>query len=94
MRRAFVAVSISPRRPVRARPSCPPPYRRPSRAAGRLLRGPHGAALSGGVMNLFWIAAITLFVLLEKVVRRGDQGGRVAGVAMIPIGLFMVAGFE
>lgn len=45
----------------------------------------------GGVMNLLWIAGITLFVLLEKVLPLGDKGGRVSGILMIIIGL--VIGF-
>jgi len=40
----------------------------------------------GGVMNLLWIAVITLFVLLEKVLPLGDKGGRVLGVLMIVTG--------
>jgi len=40
----------------------------------------------GGVMNLFWIAVITLFVLLEKVLPFGDVGGRVMGLLMITAG--------
>ena len=44
----------------------------------------------GGVMNLLWIAAITLFVLLEKVLPLGDQGGRVAGVGMIVLGVVLL----
>jgi predicted metal-binding membrane protein len=39
-----------------------------------------------GVMNLVWIAAITVFVLLEKVLPLGDVGGRVIGILMIIIG--------
>lgn len=41
----------------------------------------------GGVMNLLWICLITLFVLLEKVLPLGALSGRVAGGAMIFIGL-------
>lgn len=41
----------------------------------------------GGVMNLLWIAGITLFVLLEKVLPLGDRGGRVSGILMIITGL-------
>lgn len=37
----------------------------------------------GGVMNLMWIAAITIFVLLEKVLPLGDTGGRRMGMVMI-----------
>ena len=40
----------------------------------------------GGVMNIFWIAVITLFVLLEKVLPFGDVGGRVMGMLMITAG--------
>lgn len=43
----------------------------------------------GGVMNLLWVAAITLFVLLEKVLPLGDKGGRVMGVVMIIVGLII-----
>jgi predicted metal-binding membrane protein len=34
-----------------------------------------------GVMNLFWVAALSAFVLVEKVVPRGALIGRVAGLA-------------
>ncbi len=37
----------------------------------------------GGVMNLVWIATITFFVLLEKVLPLGDKGGKWAGLVMI-----------
>jgi predicted metal-binding membrane protein len=42
----------------------------------------------GGVMNLWVIAAITLFVLAEKVAPRGAQGGRLSGVLLILLGLW------
>ena len=45
-----------------------------------------GLLFVGGVMNLLWIAAITLFVLLEKVIPFGVLGGRAAGLAMIAVG--------
>jgi predicted metal-binding membrane protein len=41
----------------------------------------------GGVMSLTWIAAITVFVLLEKLAPRGAQGGRLSGA------LLLLAGF-
>lgn len=44
----------------------------------------------GGVMSLLWIAGITLFVLLEKVLPFGDLGGRVAGGAMTLTGLTLL----
>ena len=45
-----------------------------------------GLLFLGGVMNLLWIAGITLFVLLEKILPHGALGGRIAGVAMILAG--------
>ena len=50
-----------------------------------------GLLFFGGVMNLMWIAAITLFVLLEKVLPFGNRGGRVAGVAMLVFGIVMLS---
>jgi predicted metal-binding membrane protein len=37
----------------------------------------------GGVMNLIWVAVIAIFVLLEKVVPRGEIVGRVGGVLLM-----------
>src|SRR5947209_1227934 len=37
----------------------------------------------GGVMNLLWVAALTVTVAIEKLVARGDWFGRVVGVALI-----------
>ena len=45
----------------------------------------------GGVMNLLWIAAIAIFVLLEKTIPFGDVSGRVAGAAMILFGALSLA---
>ena len=45
-----------------------------------------------GVMNLLWIAAIAVFVLLEKIVPRGAWVARAAGVLMIAWGGWMIAG--
>ncbi len=50
-----------------------------------------GLLFLGGVMNLLWIAAITLFVLLEKVLPFGDRGGRVMGALMVLAGLLALA---
>ena len=44
----------------------------------------------GGVMNLLWIAGISLFVLFEKILPFGDAGGRWMGIFMITIGLIMI----
>ena len=43
-----------------------------------------------GVMNLLWVATITAFVLVEKVVPRGDLVGRIAGGAFVAAGLVML----
>jgi predicted metal-binding membrane protein len=51
-----------------------------------------GLLFFGGVMNLLWIAAITFFVLLEKVLPSGDRGGKVAGALMLAAGGAMLAG--
>jgi len=40
----------------------------------------------GGVMNLFWIAALAIFVLLEKVIPSGRIIARVAGVIFMAWG--------
>lgn len=45
-----------------------------------------------GVMNLAWVAALALFVLLEKVGPAGILASRVAGVGMIAAGLFFIVG--
>ena len=49
-----------------------------------------GLLFFGGVMNLLWIAAITLFVLLEKVAPFGAGGGRLSGIGMVGAGLFVL----
>ncbi len=41
-------------------------------------------------MSLLWIAGITLFVLLEKVLPVGAKGGRWAGAAMIAAGALVL----
>jgi predicted metal-binding membrane protein len=45
----------------------------------------------GGVMNLLWIAAIAIFVLLEKTIPLGDVSGRIAGAAVILVGALYLA---
>ncbi len=42
----------------------------------------------GGVMNLWWIGALTVFVLLEKVAPLGAQGGRLSGWLIMALGLW------
>jgi len=50
-----------------------------------------GLLFFGGVMSLLWIAGITAFVLLEKVLPFGRVGGRVAGGAMALSGILSLA---
>jgi predicted metal-binding membrane protein len=45
-----------------------------------------------GVMNLVWVAALSLFVLIEKALPFGQNIGLVAGVATIVLGGIMVLG--
>jgi predicted metal-binding membrane protein len=51
-----------------------------------------GLLFTGGVMNLAWIAAITLFILFEKTVSFGAAGARVAGAAMVVLGVVSLTG--
>jgi predicted metal-binding membrane protein len=50
-----------------------------------------GLLFVGGVMNLLWIAGITLFVLLEKVVLVGPWLPRLAGAAATLAGVWLLA---
>jgi predicted metal-binding membrane protein len=50
-----------------------------------------GLLFVGGVMNLLWIAAIAVFVLLEKTIAIGDVSGKFAGAAMILVGALSLA---
>lgn len=43
-----------------------------------------------GVMNIWWIAVITLFVLIEKVVPRGLLVGRIAGFVLVGWGAWLL----
>ena len=43
-----------------------------------------------GVMNLLWIAALAIFVLLEKLLPRGDLVGRASGGLMLAAGLWLM----
>ena len=50
--------------------------------------GPILSGAIGGVMNLWWIGALTVFVLLEKLAPLGVQGGRLSGWLMLGLGLW------
>ena len=47
-----------------------------------------GLLFVGGVMNLAWVAAITVFVVAEKLMPRGEWVARAGGVAMIAAGVY------
>ena len=49
-----------------------------------------GLLFFGGVMSLLWIAAITAFVLAEKILPFGAGSGRLAGFGMIAVGAGML----
>ncbi|MCZ6548874.1 MAG: DUF2182 domain-containing protein [Deltaproteobacteria bacterium] len=53
-----------------------------------------GLLFLDGVMNLLWIAAITVFVVLEKALPFGDKGGRVMGALMVLAGLLALSGLR
>jgi predicted metal-binding membrane protein len=44
----------------------------------------------GGVMSLLWIGVITAFVLLEKLMPHGAQGGRLSGLALVLAGAWVL----
>ncbi len=50
-----------------------------------------GLLFVGGVMNLLWVAAIAVFVLLEKVLPFGVRAGRVTGALLVLAGLFVLS---
>ena len=50
-----------------------------------------GLLFFGGVMNLYWIAGLALFVLFEKTVPAGHWLGYAAGVALLIWGVGMLA---
>jgi predicted metal-binding membrane protein len=70
-------------------------YARPGRGASFMLGVRHGAfcvgccwllmalLFVGGIMNLIWIAALMVFVLVEKLAPAGPMCGRVSGAIMI-----------
>ena len=49
-----------------------------------------GLLFVGGVMNLLVVAAIAGFVLLEKVMPRGDLVGRPAGCLLVLAGIWLI----
>lgn len=51
-----------------------------------------GLLFYGGIMNLYWIAGIAAFVLLEKTIPAGHRLGSVAGIGLIAWGAVLLAG--
>ena len=45
-----------------------------------------------GVMNIWWIAIITVLVLIEKIVPRGLFLGKIAGVLFVLWGAWLIVG--
>jgi predicted metal-binding membrane protein len=50
-----------------------------------------GLLFFGGVMNLLWVAGLTLFVLVEKIAPRGIWIARAAGVGLVVAGALQLA---
>jgi predicted metal-binding membrane protein len=44
----------------------------------------------GGVMNLYWIVGLAIFILLEKTIPAGHQLGSLGGIGLIVWGLWML----
>ncbi len=49
-----------------------------------------GILFFGGVMNLLLLAAVTVFVLIEKALPYGNIAGRVSGPLMIAVGIYVL----
>ena len=49
-----------------------------------------GLLFFGGVMNLLWIAAIAVFVLLEKILPAARMFSRVSGIVMLGFSVFLL----
>jgi predicted metal-binding membrane protein len=50
-----------------------------------------GLLFFGGIMNLFWIAGLACFILLEKTVPMGHWLGRTVGIVLAAWGVVMLA---
>jgi len=44
----------------------------------------------GGIMNLYWIAGLTFFVVVENLSKYGDKIAYVAGVLMAGAGTYLL----
>src|SRR5205814_10267894 len=50
-----------------------------------------GLLFFAGVMNLLWVAALGMLVLLEKLVPRGEWLARASGVLLIVLAAYLLA---
>ena len=46
----------------------------------------------GGVMNLYWIMGLALFILIEKLIPYGHRFGSFIGLGLITWGCVLLAG--
>ena len=53
-----------------------------------------GVLFAVGVMNLAWVGALTMFILLERIGRTGALVARVGGVLMVGLGFLVIAGWR
>ena len=53
-----------------------------------------GLLFVAGVMNVWWIAILAVFVLLEKVAPRGLFVGEAAGILLVVWGIWLLAGSQ
>jgi predicted metal-binding membrane protein len=53
-----------------------------------------GLLFFGGVMNLYWIAGIAVFVLLEKTIPVGHWMSHVVGIVLIIWGVVVLLGIN
>lgn len=49
-----------------------------------------GLLFAGGVMNLFWVAAIAAFVMVEKVLPRGTLIANASGGGLVALGVYLL----
>lgn len=51
-----------------------------------------GLLFVGGIMNIYWITGLALYVLIEKAVPYGHAISRMVGVALAAWGVALIAG--
>jgi predicted metal-binding membrane protein len=52
-----------------------------------------GVLFAVGVMNLAWVGALTVFILLERIGPLGTRVARAGGVLLVGLGMLAVAGW-